>query len=157
MAKYDVENLLADIKTILVNNLNTKLAAIDSEKNDGITLKTVAEDAYILQSMDAKSANYNPYILYGVVDIEGEGFGPMTQQILQIQVALVLADFGEQEMGKVMLRYLRALQEVIEDNWTENNNGVKLSISSLVPIDLQNINTSNRYKAVGLDIRAALG
>jgi hypothetical protein len=152
---YDLESLLTDVETVLKNNLNTKLASIDTEKNDGITLRTVNSNAYHLQTMDQKNANFNPLILYGVDDNDAQPIGPANAHSYNISVVLVLADNGSDAAFNVikrLLRYQRAIKEVFQDNWTILNKATRLKVSELAP----DLNSSEEYKFVGVRLEATL-
>ncbi len=157
MARYDLETFLTDIKDLLVANLNTKIAAITSEKNDGLTLDTINNLAYHMQGMDGPQANFDPFVYIGVVNIEGESqlLNTITQP--DVMVAVVIADEGMRtEMWKVLLRYQRALKEVFEENFDFANGVGKLTIKSQVPIELQLLNNSFSHKAIGVSLKADL-
>lgn len=157
MPKYDVENLLSDIQSLLTTYLNTKLSEIDTEKNDGITLKQVDSSAYFLQTLDGKAANFDPFILYGVDTIESDGRRSATLRKYQISVVIVLADSrSEVTPAARMFRYLRALEEVFEEHWAENGNAINLVIQSLEPVEIKLFNTSQPYRAVGVRFEAGL-
>jgi hypothetical protein len=68
--KYDLENLLDDIETVLKTNLNTKITQLNTEKSDAIVLRSVPSQAYFFETLDQRVANYNPFILYGIEEIE---------------------------------------------------------------------------------------
>ena len=46
MARFDFEDILDDIKTVLVANLNTKIGLLNTEKNDGISIPTIKDQAF---------------------------------------------------------------------------------------------------------------
>lgn len=155
-AKYDVESLITDIQSVLSSNLNTKLSTIDTEKNDGMTLTTVASAAYFLD-MDDKAANFNPIVLIGESENIGEGIGPATSEKVTIQVALILNDNGtDLNIVKRMLRYRRALKEVIEDNFYKNRRCDYLQVKSLPVLDFLRSGESLRYKIAGIEIIASI-
>lgn len=158
MTRYDIESLCDDIKTVLTTYLNTKLAAIDAEKNDDIDLATVNSLAYVFQSMNGVTINYNPFIFYGVQEIDGEGGYSYTPSRVDVSVILVLEDQAEDiDIGKRMLRYGRALKEVFEEHFNETAHGVKLSVQSQVPIEISLMNSSNPHRAIGVLVRADMG
>lgn len=159
MKVYDIESFCSDIKTILTTYLNSKLTSIDSEKNDGITLKPVASDAYFFQELNEATVNYDPYILYSVENIESEALGPVTSLRPTVHIILVLADQGSElaGIGTRMLRYQRALKEIFESHWTENQNGVKIKVQSLVPVQFSLMNSANSYRAIGIALTGDIG
>jgi hypothetical protein len=157
MAKYDLESLLADIKALMLANLNNKITEINTEKNDSIVLAPVDADAYFLQQMNGRQMNWPVGIVYGVDDIQSGNRGPLSNSKFQLSAIIIVTDTGEDiEIGTRMFRYSRALEEIFRENWTKGNNAVKLEISSLVPIPLTNLNSSEQYRAVGLQIDASL-
>lgn len=156
--KYDLESLLNDVQAMIAANLNTKIAAIESDRGAlSPTLKTVASGAYFLQTLNDAAANFDPYILYGVDDIESDGRGANTLERFKLSVVIVLADNGQDmNITKRMLRYRQALKEIFETNWQTLNNGVKLRVAPSIPVPITNLNSDERYQAVGLAIDAEL-
>lgn len=154
---YDLESLLTDLEALFKANLNNKIASIDNEKPNSLGLKPVVDEAYFLQTLNERAVNVDPFILYGVEDIQSTGLGPATQSSFQISVVLALADHGE-EMNTTyrMFRYQRAIREVLEENWNESTNGVKLTVTSLVPVQLSLFNSDDNYRAIGVLITASM-
>jgi hypothetical protein len=155
--KYDIEDLLSDIEQVLSTHLTLKLSQIDAEKNDGIILRPVDSRAYFLQELNSRVANFNPFILYGVSNIEARPNLGGTAGVFTINASLVLADHGNDlSIVKRMLRYSRALKECVEENFLLMKNSVKLEVQSLVPVEFQKLNSSENYRVVGIDITATL-
>ena len=142
------------------NNLNPKITALNTEKADSISLTPVASNAYVFPSLNGTTLNYDPFIFYGIQDIRSDtetGYGH-TLESVDVVVCLVKADMGQDvDIGNRMLRYHRALKEVIEDGFDENRNGIKLKVSSLVPIEFTLMNSAQLFRAVGVLIRADMG
>lgn len=155
--KYDMERLLDGIVNVYKDNLNAKIAEIQAEKADGMVLKTVDAAAYAVQELNGVTQNYNPYIFVGIEDIQSVGLGPHTADTLIMNVVLVLADEGEDvAIGRRLLRYSRAIRETLEKNWNDTRI-TKAQITSLVPVDFKLQNSSQLFRAVGIEIRAAIG
>jgi hypothetical protein len=158
---YDIESLLVDVQAILASNLNTKISAINSEKNDTISLGSIDSNAYFMQSMDAEQANYDPYVVYSVIDIDDEADRANFSRAvtnLQLAVVIVVSDEGNDvNISKRMFRYGRALKEVFTENFNSISEGVKLSVQSQVPVNLALINDSFTHRAVGVTLRASMG
>jgi hypothetical protein len=155
--RYDLEMLLEDVKSAMTTHFNTVVGLINTEKNDGIALDTLNADAYFLQQLNGKMANWNPVCLYGVDTIETKPNGPHGLQRFQLSVIIIVADSGEEiEFGKRMFRYSRALEEVFRRGWTGGRGSVKFEVSSLVPIPLTNLNSSETYRAVGVELNGVL-
>lgn len=149
---YDLETLLSDIKSIMTSNLNTKLTSITNEKDDLIVLKPVSSSAY-LEDMDDKFANYDPFILTYITNIDTEGIGYQTSKTVTVNVALVLSDDGlKGDILHRMLRYGRALEEIFEENWRNKGAVGTFKIESLPVLSFQRSDNSERYKVVGLNL-----
>jgi len=157
--KYDVEKFCADLKTVLAANMNAKLLQIDAEKADAITLKPVDANAYFFQELNGNTANYDPYVLYSIEDMGSTGLGPVTVERPVVHFVVVLADTGQDATGIAarMLRYQRALKEIFEEHWAENGNGIKLEISSMVPVQFSLMNSANPFRAIGVAVTGQLG
>ena len=155
---YDLENLMSDIKSIMVDNLNTKISALNTEKGDSTTLLTVDNNAYFLQELDSTTINYNPFIFYSCEEIEGTGFGPNTPQEFLINCVLVLADQSAySDIPSRMFRYLRAMKEIFEENFSIKTNSNFISINQITPIPLTGLNDQQEFRATGIQIRTSIG
>lgn len=157
MARYDIETLITDISTIMTDNLAAKIAAINSEKNDGITLKDVPSGGVILQSMDGKIANYNPFLYIGVVDLQGEDQPHQSRSLQRADVAvlMVLADEAQDsQIWKKLFRYQRVIREIFEEKFDSISGQLNLKVKSQVPIELALVNNSYSHKAIGVTVSA---
>ena len=158
MAKFDLEQMLAGIETIMTDNLNTKITEINTERADTITLDSVNASAFFLQTLDNTATNFNPYVFYGIQDIESEGIGPTASMLITVRVMLVVVDDASDLLiAKRMLRYLRALEETFTDNWNELENRAKIEIQQFAPIQFnEGINSSNRSRVAMVDLHLAM-
>lgn len=158
---YDIEQLLVDIQDIMVSDLNTKILAINAEKDDDLTLRQIPRLAYFMQSMDERHANFNPFVYFGVESIEEDGSGTNfghTAEKVTIAVAIVVADEGsEVDMARKLFRYQRALKEIFEENFNSISEGVKIAVQGQVPIDLSLVNNDFKHKAIGVTLKVAMG
>lgn len=72
MAKYDAETLLTDLLSIVKSNLNTKLNEIQAEKaallGDQNFVVPLINDSAWFDTLDEKTANFDPYVYYGLND-----------------------------------------------------------------------------------------
>jgi hypothetical protein len=158
MSKYDVETLLFDVQALLSANLNTKIAAINTEKGDSITLKNVDSSAYFLQELNGPPVNLNPFILYGEEKIDAQYQTGNHSKVVTISVVIVVVDEGEDGkdvITKRMLRYRRALEEVIEDSFQLVGNANILMVQSLPAYGFK-IDEGNSYRAIGINIVTGL-
>ncbi len=154
--KYDIENLLDGIKDLLVSKLNTKMTEIDGLKNDGLTMRQVNSLAYAFQGMNEKVMNFNPYIVYGVESIDTiESIGGSAIDVTS-SVVLVLSESGVANIDRLMIRYSRALKEVIEENYQSVGKGIKMTVNQFMPISFKLNSDDTVYKAVGININATI-
>lgn len=160
MAKYDLETVLSDISSVVTSNIAAKISAINSEKNDSITLKDLDSNAVAIQSMDGKVLNYNPFLYVGIVNLDGEA-SPREAATLQkwdVAVLMVLSDEAQDvEIYKKMFRYQRVLQEIFEENFESLSGYSKLKVKSQTPIELALVNNSYSHKAIGVMVSGEIG
>mgnify|MGYP007071571673 CR=1 FL=1 len=151
---YDVEDLLDDIQAFVKANLNTIIDEINSEKDDGIDLKHVDNDAYFMQELNSKQANYNPFILFGVSNIETISNGYDAAANISIEVILIFEDTNglEANIPRLAFRYNRALRDVIRNNWSQRVQAGKLVMEDLLPVPYTSLNNSKKTRATGVKI-----
>lgn len=156
--KQDPEVFLLAVKQFLVDNLNTEIGNINTEKNDSIVLSTISSSAYFIQTLNDTVANYNPHILVGLDDIGSVGIGPGTLKTLTFSVVIILEDRGEDlYIGQRLLRYGRALEDLFNRSFNKILPHASFKVNSLVPIALISVNSNDPYRAVGVQIQTALG
>lgn len=161
--KYDIENLLADIKTILVANLNSSISAVESEKvsqglpSTGLSAVSTT-DGYFEQNWSDAILNVSPAIFFGVEDIHAEGIGPFTSQTYKVFVEVVYVDNGMDALGKNRIhRYARAIKDVLENNWDKIPSSSKLKIETVRPVSFKlDLNSSEEIKVGGVSLITAI-
>lgn len=156
MAKHDFEELLESVKQIMVDNFNTKLLSITAEKGDSLLLPPVTGSAYFLQSMDERASNFDPFILYGIENIETVSIGPQSSEKIFISTVILLADNGRAEINKIMFRYSRAFKEIFEENWQIHNSSSKINVSRSTVVPFEALDSAATYKAIGIEIEINL-
>lgn len=157
--KYDIEDLFADLDAFLKANVNTQIQAIDTEKGALATgaLKTIDSAAFFAQSLNLATAAYDPFLAYGLIDQAEDSIGPATADILPIQVVIVVADAGQDPLIlKRMFRYQRALKEIFTANWDKVRPSIKIEIAPVLPVQMTDIDTSKKFRAVGVQIKTEL-
>lgn len=154
--RHDFEEILESVKTLIVNKFNTKLLAIEADKNDGITLPPVNANAYFLQSLDESIANFDPFIAYGVSNIDAVSLGPQSSEKIFIEVVIILADNGRNDINKIMFRYSRALKEIFEENWQIHDSSTKINVNRSTVVPYEALDSSATYKAIGIEIEVNL-
>lgn len=155
MKQLDPEYYILGIRDFLKANLNTAITAITTEKNDALSLPLVSDDAYFVESLNEKTANYDPFVLVGFDDIGGEGCGPATTLHLVISAVIICADRmvskDNDAIGQIMLRYLRAFTDLFNSNFNKIFPHVKLKINSLKPIAVTT-NSNDPFRVTGVSI-----
>ncbi len=152
MAVYDFENVLDDVKSILSSNLNTKIAEINAEKNDGITMPTINNNAYFFQTLDERVTNFDPFLVYSIDTLEGENDYGRSQMNILINNILIIADNGKDSINRILFRYLRALNEIWKENFQSTSFSNRYKISSFTPVPFESLDTSTKYKGIGVII-----
>jgi len=152
----DFENILSGIKSVITTNLATKLTAIETEKGDSIALPDVDASAYAFQTMDSEAINYDPFIIYGVESVETIPLYGGTAEKLSISVVYVLADGNRQNISEILFRVQRALKEIFEENFTNLDVGNKITVKRFEPVSFQSLDSSARYKAIGIILETNL-
>lgn len=156
--KYDIETYLLQIQDYLQTNLNTEVAAINTEKDDDIVLKTISNSAYFIQTLNDTVANYNPYILIGIDDIQASPIGPATVKTLTFSIVVVMQDSIEDlYIGRRVLRYGRVLEDLFNRGFNKIFPHVTFNVQSLVPIAITAVNSNDPYRAVGVQVVTNLG
>lgn len=156
-ARYDLERLFADLETHLKANLGAELTALNTEKNDGITLVDIEQTAYFLQYLGDRIANFDNFIFYGLDESVTNAVGPGGIKIYNIHVVVVLSDTGNDPyIVKRLLRYQRALTTLLERDWAAIRKSVQFKLTGLAPVPLQLLNRSKPDRAIGVALTVAM-
>jgi hypothetical protein len=159
MARYDIENFLTDLLSAMQDGstgLNSYITAINSEKNDTLTVPSISNSAYFLQTMNESVAAYDPFILYGVTKIESEGIGPATSSRYTVQVVISFADKQDGTAAKRLFRYSRALEDLFHSKFDKISQNRVKKIISIEPVEWTLVNSSESFRAVGVDLEVVL-
>lgn len=168
MAKftYDIELFISDVRKILVNNLNTKITAINTEKNtltdeteDNFNIDLIPDNAFYFQQLPDVNS-YQHFLMYGIADIkilEPQNDGHIQNISLFVEVALV-DDGNVQIQSQIfkLLRYTRSLQEIFIANFDSIRGFGKLTVESLPPTIIE-LNTGGRLNSAGVIVSASIG
>lgn len=150
--KYDAERFLTDVEGLFKSYLNAKITSINTEKNDTVILDQVDSNAYF-HDMDEKAANYSPVFLTQISNIQTNGIGPTSSQIITIDASLIFFD-GNQDafITNRMLRYQRCMKEVIEDNFYGKIYPSVIKIDQLQILSFVKSGTSLWFKMATINI-----
>ena len=141
MARHDFETLLDEFQSVISSNLNTKITAIVAEKGDSITPPALDSNAYFLQTLDEAVANFDPFMVYGIEDIQIESEGPLINEKVFISAVIVLTDNGRTNMNRIMFRYSRALKEVLQENWQIDNTSSKIRVNRYTVVPFESLDS----------------
>lgn len=163
MSKFDVESLLTNIKAILVANLNTKIAAVETEKVAMGAIVTHIQPidpaaGYIEQSLSDLTNIQAQTIFYGIEHIDAVGVGPTTSQKFKCFIVVLLVDTRNDTLAKYKIhRYTRAIKEVFEDNYDQLFSSSQIRIETIAPISFKlDENTSEEMKVGGVNLYTSL-
>lgn len=154
MAKFDIENLLDAVTTFLKANLNTKIAAINSEKNDSITLGAVNSGAYHFQYPQDRADANDPIIVVEEAEeprIATSG-GALVAVVHHVGVTVILADSGiDPNIVRKLFRYRRALTDLFQENWANVIGSHKFELHAWSPtIPFKHMESGETARFVGV-------
>lgn len=157
MAKVDIETYLEELKLLFQDKLTAKLLAIDTEKNDGTICETVENSAYFLQGYHEAMTNYNRFIIYGIDSIVSNSVNGANAKKLTLFLELAITDRGmNNENIKKMLRYGRALEEIVNENFDRILGHTRFAVELLEPATFADESGGVYLKSVGVKISANL-
>ena len=161
--KFDLECFFDNLELFLKDKLNPQIVLIDAEKNankaiaDQWTTEPVDNEAYVYQSLDQMPVNFDPILYYGISQMPSNGIGPATAKNPIIEISIIKTDDESKTIGRKLLRYQRALEEIFEENFYKINSvRPKIEVSSLQPVAFKDQNSSNRFKAIGIEIELSI-
>ena len=157
MARFDMEKVLDQYVSTLQDGLNTKINAINAEKNDGITLLEVNTANYF-DSLDDRIANCNPFLYYGIAGVELiEGNGDFGADV-ECFFTIALETQGHQaKIYKSMLRYIRALEETFINKLNSFPGEMsRPTIDSILPEDIRDQEGQGFAKIAGVLIKTSI-
>ncbi len=115
----DAEYFILKISSVIQDNLNTKIAAINAEKKDSL-LDPIDSNAYYYLSFGQRIPDKVPAIVFGV-DLElGGTLHVDATEALEVLVQMVISSKGTANSITVMQRvqrYRRAIMKVLEENY----------------------------------------
>lgn len=161
---YDEEYMIEDLVACMKANLNTEIAAINTEKGavsgDSRYLDTIPNDSYIFAAIDEQTINYKGFfVIYDLIDT------PITavqtqNSIESVIISFEVATFDENNVDRnetlfKLLRYRRAVKNVIMKNPEVFRGYAKALMTSLKPNVLPYAEGVNILKA-GIDVTASV-
>jgi hypothetical protein len=161
--RYDVENLLADLRTILAAYINGAISDVESRQvAAGLPATNLAPvdttNGFFEQSWSDAIMNSSPAIFYGIEEVTATGIGPNTVQQYKIFIEVVMVDGGMDQLGKHRIhRYTRAIREVLQANYDKLPSAAKTKIETVRPVSFKlDLNSSEEIKVGGVSLITAL-
>lgn len=157
--KYDPESLESDLLKIVQENLPGKIAEISAEKSDSIVLDVPADSQYF-NTTDDEVLNAKLTVMYGLTDGAPVSIGPNTAEDNRYMFLIYLDDINQKPgvVRKKLYRYIRALKEIIEDNFNYLPCVSDLKVQSISPTSATWDENENSpvYKVGGIFIQASI-
>ena len=117
--KQDAEYFINKFVTVIKDNLNAKITAINTAKGDSL-LTAVDSNAYYYLTFGQRIPAYDPAVIFGAsVELEGDVRSEVTERLI-IAIEMVISSKAEADPLQVMARvqrYRRAIAEVILENY----------------------------------------
>lgn len=160
MKLYDEEYMASDLEALLKAQLPAEIAIINADKNDSLTLASIANDKYVFETLSESMLNFEGFFLmYGISDAGTIKEASTGNVIEDVTFTVQIATFDKGEASRLntlkkLLRYRRALRSVIINNPDVFRGYAKASLASLRP----NAFEFNRKVVLtcGIDVKASL-
>lgn len=161
LAKYDSEQMLFDVESLMQEKLNDYILAIDQEKLDAgykSILSQVSADCYFQTTWNDKIMKKSPSIFYGLEEVTATGMGPATIQLFKVFIDVIFVDSGKDDLGKWrVLRYSRALKDLFQKHFDRFPCGGNIKIEQVRPLSfMTDENTSDEMRVGGISISMAI-
>lgn len=159
--RYDVEQFLDDILGLVKTNLNIEIASIQAEKDtllgsNNISIKTVENKAYYV-SLDEGVANYDPFVYYGVENDQAIPMEGASAENVQAFFFVVLHNSAsDAETHRRLLRYTRALKQIMENNFDVISQIGTIKVEAVVPTNFQDMESNTFYKMAGISLSLSI-
>jgi len=157
---YDEEYMIKDAATLFKTKLNTEIALINAEKADSLVLDEISSDKYIFETLDERALNIKGFfIIYGFLDtpLREANINNVIEDVT-MYFHVCTFDNGEVDRSKTLyklLRYRRALKQVIMKNTDVFRNYAKPLVAGLKP-DALPYSKNFVILHIGIDIKASV-
>lgn len=154
---FDVESFYDYAAQVLKDNISAKVAEINTEKDDGITLEAPRSSDYYVD-FNEKVISEPFFIYYTLVEarpIENVGEDVSIEVTMMFYVAFIEIDGGDEALKKGM-RYTRAFQEVFKEGFAGHAQISDLEIFQHMPQSAQFEKSSKWYKIGGIEIKGTI-
>ncbi len=157
----DAELLLTKLENIMKSKLNDKITQIQAEKDALLGDKNyemkLLDDTAWFDSLDEETANYDPFIYFGITSPDPIAVGGATAQEIGFFFTVVTSYDNESNINyRRCLRYIRALTEVVNENFDKVPATSNFEVSTLSPRDLRDIEFDTRHKICGIEVSTTI-
>lgn len=155
MAKFDLEDFRSLFLGLIQDNIDSKLDEIDAEKGDFTLVKP--DSSHFIHTIDSQALAFDPFIHYGFSNIETSSQAGKVRWTPTMLFAFYFLDRGDGDIAESkVLRYTRAMTEIIAENATKNAIISTVEILPLPPaiVSLADQDGSN-YKVGGIEIKGS--
>lgn len=157
MKTYDLETLLDDFQALMKTNVAAQIDAINAEKDDGIVLDQIDDNAWYQQSLNDSNHNFDKFIWFRVDNVRTIVTGPAVARDITIEIAMFFYSANDNNIERKILRYWRAVQDATAQTWDVLGKGYdKGIVESLNPIDIQLLNSPHYHKVFGASLNFTL-
>lgn len=159
MAKYDLENLIDDIESHLQSYLPAQISDMNTEKNDGIVLDSILNEAMFLYSMGDQMNSVDPFLLIAPgTSPEAIGQGPQLAVKYLIDIVIVKADPGtDPQIFRRLMRYQRVLSDLFQKTWSQLGHMVEFKVHGILPTPVFALQSEDYpVRAVGVTLETMI-
>ena len=165
MAIFDAERFVDNVQSIVQTNLGAKLTAItadfaseDAAAGRTITLEDVPSTGYFLNTV-TPSPNVNPFIAIIIDSVAASSAGATPR--LEYNFSIVLGHFGLKNqtwdnITRKMFRYVRAIKEVMLENFDKNLGHSKTTLVNIIFNQEFEVKEGQVIRANGLTFSATI-
>jgi hypothetical protein len=148
--KKDMEFYALKFINVIKDNLNTKITAINTAKNDGLTMDTLNADAYYYMEFGQSLPVHNPICVFQLDLNPADTVAGASSETVEIMVMLIASHklANSLDVLKLTSRYRRAITEIIEENHQPYHQPQVVSMPD-VPFTFKN----RHFVAAGVGIR----
>jgi len=152
--KYDIETFRDQIIALVQANLGAKITAINTEKDDTLSIDDIAAENYYNDITD-QVVNISPFIYYGFDRLESETVGAQTRTSITLFVSVVFDNTNQTGTESKVLRYTRCLKEIIQENSKKIPAASPLSVTEFLPVNFE-LNKGSDFKVGGIHVTATI-
>lgn len=153
---YDIEEFIDELEQLIKDDLNTKIAAIDSEKADGITTAPIPDAAISYTLLENVITNYKASMLIRLMSVATESALSANADTWTIELAVIIPDTYDINTPKRLFRYQRALVEIVQEKFSFTRTKAKVEVAGLAPVDFRIQSSDDNHKAIGIEIRTTI-